>query len=468
MTSSAKILLTGFEEGFSDYLTYGGDGLTPVMPPRRYWRFWYTSPAGYDAVTEWFNGWDAGVAAAEMSGLREFATVPSSLIMGGAILDRTDGQLLEPLEEVPPPGDYAPWVDPPSGTGPPEPTRLAPPGNQLPPSELPPPNTEGARPRNVPSLTVQPRNGLWPTVGLAPGASDTNLSGDHWQIATLPGLERNSTGPSATASPAPLDAQPYEPSPSDRLPNGQLPNGQLPNGQLPNGQLPSGPSPYNLQPAGQPDSPELPADQQRPAPDFGWPTFEEPAPAPPLSGGGPKGPAAARPVDSSLALYTEDANAPSRIAVRPVGYTPEGYFEQAYETIVGLPDAEPVRDAVFFYSPDDPLNGNLIPPAVLRANAFDAEQPMSLPRTPQIFSTQRRGAQTWARTKLTIEMRQKFVQHNRVALAGRRQRVCQCRPTCTEASQCELRPPATNTTVGRFFKPSKDGMKFRPTIRGGM
>jgi hypothetical protein len=71
--------------------------------------------------------------------------------------------------------------------------------------------------------------------------------------------------------------------------------------------------------------------------------------------------------------------------VQLAGFTPDGYFEQAYETIEGLPDAEPVRSAIFYYSPHDPINGHIIPPAVLKANAFDAESALSLPVGPRIF-----------------------------------------------------------------------------------
>jgi len=70
----------GFIDGFIDYLTFGGSGAPPVVPPRRYWNLSDRSPAGHSAVQDWFAGFAAGASEAMLSGLREQQTVPSSYV----------------------------------------------------------------------------------------------------------------------------------------------------------------------------------------------------------------------------------------------------------------------------------------------------------------------------------------------------------------------------------------------------
>jgi hypothetical protein len=69
----------GFRDGFADYLYAGGTGEPPLVPPRCYWKVGYQSPEGRQAIFEYFEGFRAGVAACQQSGLRQFATVPSSV-----------------------------------------------------------------------------------------------------------------------------------------------------------------------------------------------------------------------------------------------------------------------------------------------------------------------------------------------------------------------------------------------------
>lgn len=68
----------GFQEGYTDFLTYGGTGCPPYVPPRRYWRLNYQTPQGYAAAQDWFAGFRAGSVAAQSSGYRNFLTVPSA------------------------------------------------------------------------------------------------------------------------------------------------------------------------------------------------------------------------------------------------------------------------------------------------------------------------------------------------------------------------------------------------------
>lgn len=68
----------GFEDGFVDYLMYGGPGNPPPLPPRRYWWSNCENLAGCNAIQEWFQGFEHGVAAAKASGCRQCVTVPLS------------------------------------------------------------------------------------------------------------------------------------------------------------------------------------------------------------------------------------------------------------------------------------------------------------------------------------------------------------------------------------------------------
>jgi hypothetical protein len=109
----------GFKFGFADYLYAGGKGLPPPLPPRRYWKPKYESPAGYQAIEEWYAGYAHGAALAMASGARQFVPVPSS---------------------VPPHVGAAPAAQPPPG---PKPDRDA---RAKPPEMLPPPKPEPAAP----------------------------------------------------------------------------------------------------------------------------------------------------------------------------------------------------------------------------------------------------------------------------------------------------------------------------------
>jgi hypothetical protein len=68
----------GYLCGFADYLTYGGEGLPPVLPPRDYWQPKYQTPEGRVAIHEWFAGFTEGTEMAKASGLRELETVPAT------------------------------------------------------------------------------------------------------------------------------------------------------------------------------------------------------------------------------------------------------------------------------------------------------------------------------------------------------------------------------------------------------
>jgi hypothetical protein len=71
----------GFEDGFSDYLYAGGTGEPPPVPPRRLWNLDYRTPAGQNAVQNWFAGFRRGAGAARDAGYRRIVTVPASVAM---------------------------------------------------------------------------------------------------------------------------------------------------------------------------------------------------------------------------------------------------------------------------------------------------------------------------------------------------------------------------------------------------
>ena len=77
-TNFSEDFRDGFVEGFSDYLTYGGDGKPPLQPPRKYWRLNLRGPEEKMAVNDWYSGFTTGSNAAISSNLREQYSVTFS------------------------------------------------------------------------------------------------------------------------------------------------------------------------------------------------------------------------------------------------------------------------------------------------------------------------------------------------------------------------------------------------------
>ena len=113
----------GFIDGFSDHLTYGGGGLPPLAPPRRYWKVRYANPVGREAVQAWYAGFTDGAATAMSSGVRDSRVIPASVAAGTGMLQRDsppspnpswEEEIYSPLEELPDPTiptDYMPLLD---------------------------------------------------------------------------------------------------------------------------------------------------------------------------------------------------------------------------------------------------------------------------------------------------------------------------------------------------------------------
>jgi hypothetical protein len=90
----------GFKDGFTQTLAEGGRPIPPVVPPWRYRRTTYQTPAGYHAIEDWYAGFSHGTAAAVAWAPPFLKTLPSS----GAELK---GSMTRP-RQPPPPGEYAP------------------------------------------------------------------------------------------------------------------------------------------------------------------------------------------------------------------------------------------------------------------------------------------------------------------------------------------------------------------------
>jgi hypothetical protein len=106
----------GFLDGYSDYLNLGGTGAAPPLPPRRYWNTRYKTPAGQQAIEDWFAGFEHGASEAKQSGFREAEIVPSSLLCGDGACGAPGPMATEPMGApapatigpLPPPGSPLP------------------------------------------------------------------------------------------------------------------------------------------------------------------------------------------------------------------------------------------------------------------------------------------------------------------------------------------------------------------------
>ncbi|HMO36355.1 MAG TPA: hypothetical protein PKA06_09950, partial [Gemmatales bacterium] len=116
----------GFFDGFQDYLDSGGTGDPPTLPPRSYWRIYYQTPEGYEAIQDWFEGWRHGASVARASGIRDYITVPVSSIPTPEVSDAIQSSdfrpssYREPAEAIPAPGTAKPRETRPTEVKPPD------------------------------------------------------------------------------------------------------------------------------------------------------------------------------------------------------------------------------------------------------------------------------------------------------------------------------------------------------------
>jgi hypothetical protein len=90
----------GFKDGFTQTLAEGGRSIPPVVPPWSYRRTKYQTPAGYQAIEDWYAGFSHGTAAAVAWAPPFLKTLPSS----GAELKGSRS----PPRQSAPPGESAP------------------------------------------------------------------------------------------------------------------------------------------------------------------------------------------------------------------------------------------------------------------------------------------------------------------------------------------------------------------------
>lgn len=76
----SKTYFEGFKDGFVDYLQFGGSGQPPYLPPKRFWTSHYRTPEGFQEIENWYAGFRHGVASAQRSGLRKWATLPNAYV----------------------------------------------------------------------------------------------------------------------------------------------------------------------------------------------------------------------------------------------------------------------------------------------------------------------------------------------------------------------------------------------------
>lgn len=70
----------GFVAGYQS-VSQGGDGTVPAMPPRKYWGSQYLSPDGQSKARAWFEGFPAGVQAAQTDGIDAYRDIYVSQLL---------------------------------------------------------------------------------------------------------------------------------------------------------------------------------------------------------------------------------------------------------------------------------------------------------------------------------------------------------------------------------------------------
>ena len=65
----------GFEAGYEN-VAEGGTGCLPALPPRKYWKVFYQTPAGRAMANAWFEGFAHGALAADQDGIESLNRLP--------------------------------------------------------------------------------------------------------------------------------------------------------------------------------------------------------------------------------------------------------------------------------------------------------------------------------------------------------------------------------------------------------
>ena len=74
----------GFQDGFAEFLDYGGPGSPPPVPPRKYWKIKYQSVTGHQAIEEWYAGYAQGTAQQGMGAAEPFCRAGERTVRRGS------------------------------------------------------------------------------------------------------------------------------------------------------------------------------------------------------------------------------------------------------------------------------------------------------------------------------------------------------------------------------------------------
>lgn len=96
----------GFVAGYRA-ICEGSDGEIPAVPPRKYWGSRYLSPEGQAKSRAWFEGYPAGVQAAQTDGIDSYRDIYVSQLLDDMHRDQTGyapaiGEHMEGVEEISP------------------------------------------------------------------------------------------------------------------------------------------------------------------------------------------------------------------------------------------------------------------------------------------------------------------------------------------------------------------------------
>jgi hypothetical protein len=86
----------GFKDGYAYYLFRGGNGEPPLLPTH-YRTLAFQTPAGYQAIADWYAGFRHGAYAERQRGSRQWITGPPELPSSRPLLPHTAAGPAEPV-----------------------------------------------------------------------------------------------------------------------------------------------------------------------------------------------------------------------------------------------------------------------------------------------------------------------------------------------------------------------------------
>lgn len=83
---ASKAYAKGFKKGFVEYLDANGNHQPPGMPPLWLRTMPFESPAGHQAIEDWYAGYRHGAQVAHDSGIRRWIVVPPSDMLPNSVV----------------------------------------------------------------------------------------------------------------------------------------------------------------------------------------------------------------------------------------------------------------------------------------------------------------------------------------------------------------------------------------------